>query len=831
MGTMKEEIPQLSGPWGSAFFNDLEQAVFRYAPAHPSERLSAGMPPLCIHRFGNAGMAVLASGDGRMLPVMSCGGRLVSLCGDVFHPGPLAGNRLFVVEGGLVRPVVGPDHPLCERSDMLLAPMLLTASGVESDVTTPDLAVRCRVSVPLEGMPTLLLWMQVSNHSQGTRWVTLWNLWNFLPVILEAQLLDKAPLARRLAAALGIGQRDRVDNSYFTATCEGSGARVQVAVDWNGEVAETRWKGVRPLTLPPIQAVALTRNVELGTAGIPQQLAAVLSTESTRGREPGGAEALLAVRAAFEVRSGEQQVAAVAIHPAEWDRAKPGLKRLMPLALHMENEGILHRKRLAGSTERVRLGQREIDRWQGSWQAALTGALGLRSVDGPGEMGFPLSAGISRSERPQSVREQAVAALSLAFNHPALCAPLLSGLAIQVVEAVEAFHGVQGKSTRIVEDVAWLLWALAESEAVLGWSSGRNVPVDLPAVMSSVVSLLGLKEIRGPHGLVTTAWCDPCDVPHSGHRGAARESGDVETVAGSAMLMVACSAAARQFGSHVPDAAEELARLGLLLRSSMDALAGPDGALPCWLLGNIPVGSGELRPVQLAWLLADSDCPERVRSNALEAARRMVAGGRGGPLADLVDPDPSAPPGRVDLVDNALLIAALARTEPQLALSLFEAIQPDAFLRERPGDWPAIFLPGAVLEPLPPPQSRAAATAGESWNVALRAADGRGCAAVHLARTLIGGVRGIPGGLRICIDLLDRLSVRWPVLSLLRTGDRIHGLWQGSAAERTIVLDSTLPGEIRRWRIFKGTPGPDVGTGGAIVFQIKAGESWGIELA
>ncbi len=827
---MKDEIPQLSGPWGTAFFNELDQPVFRYAPPLPLDRASAGMPSVAIHRFGNASLANLVAGDGRFLPIVSTGGRLVSLCGDPFRPAPVSGNRLFIVEGGLVRPVVGPDHPHCDRSDVVCAPIFLSANSAELDVTTPDLAVRCRVSAPLEGTPTLLLWMQVSNHSQGTRWVTLWNLWRLAPVILEAQFLEKAPLTRRLAAALGIGTRERVDNSYFALAAEGGGARVQVSTEWDSKQVEDRWKGVRPVGVPPIQVVALTRNIELTASGIPQPLQATLAAEP--GPEhTDQSTALVAVRAAFEVRSREHQVAAVAIHLGQWDQAKTGLKRLLPLPMHVENEAIVARKRFSFSMERVRHGQREIDRWQGAWQAGITGALGLKDVSGGLGTSVPPLGSLLRTERRRTARDQAVTSLSLAFNHAALCGPLLAGLAADAVESIEAFHGLQGRHGLLVDDLAWTLWALAESDAILGWSRTKQPPVDLAAVLSSAVSFLGLKELRGPHGLLTTAWCDPSDKPHVGPRGAAREAGNVETLAGSAMTIVACLAASQQFSAVVPEACGELERLSVLLRSSIDSVAGSDGILPCWLFGQTAIGSGELRPVQIAWLLLDPDCPTRIRESAGEAVRRMVLGGRGGVLESFVDPDPSAPRGPADLVENAVLVAALARSEPALAAALLESFQPDALLRDRPGEWSSVFLPGPTLQPMGPPKPRSGESPSEAWGAALMAADGRGCAAVHLARCLLAGVTGLSGGFEMRIDLFDRLSLRSPVLSVLRTDNRIHGLWQGAAAERTIRLTSAVPGEIGRWRIFKGTPAPASGANQDIVFHVQSGESWGIELA
>ncbi|MBM4354019.1 MAG: hypothetical protein FJ109_09540, partial [Deltaproteobacteria bacterium] len=373
---MKEGIPQLSGPWGTAYFNELEQAVFRYAPPPPAERSAAGMQPLTANRFGNASVAALACGDGRLYPLVSTEGHLVSLCGDPFVPPQVAGNRVFVMEGGLVHPVVGPDHPLSDRSDMICAATQLFASGIEGEVVTPDLAARCRVTVPLEGTPTLLVWMEVFNHSQGTRWVTLWNLWRFMPVVLESRFVRRVPLAHRLAAVVGMAGKELVDNGYFSLTTEGGGSRIQVSTSWDAANAELHWKGVRPVHVPPIQVVAMTRNIVLGASGIPQQLQSTLASETNRDSESGSA-VLVSMRAAFEVRSQDRQVGAVAIHLADWDRAKAGLKRLLPFAMHRENEGIVHRKRFACSVERARQGQREVDRWQGVWQAAAAGALAL----------------------------------------------------------------------------------------------------------------------------------------------------------------------------------------------------------------------------------------------------------------------------------------------------------------------------------------------------------------------------------------------------------------------------------------------------------------------
>jgi hypothetical protein len=312
--------------------------VAEYSP--PAEEARSARLP-AGHIAGNRTVKLLVSGGGLAFPFL-WSDRVISYSGNPWRSASLGAGSLFLGEGGKASPVVGPDHPMAERSDVQRAKLLLFPTGFEKVVDGGGLLIRQRLLLSMTDVPAVVTMYSVENRSEGNRWVTLWDVWHLSPMVLEPSLAER-PLTSRLLSALRSRPPEDWDNSFVRIEVEKFEGRAQVSFPWLEAQLRRRCGKLELPAIPSLCFLGMTRNVTVGRLA-PSDAFLQVGPELL-GAPDTAASARICAEVKFQPGPGETQAGAVICWLGELAEAKVGLRRLMPLSMLQSNEGLMMKKR------------------------------------------------------------------------------------------------------------------------------------------------------------------------------------------------------------------------------------------------------------------------------------------------------------------------------------------------------------------------------------------------------------------------------------------------------------------------------------------------------
>ncbi len=720
--------------WGTLNNDDQGLPDVRYAPTPGSVRAP------CSHLLGNHALKVAARGDGRLYPFLFLD-RVVSLCGT--PETSVGAGRLFLMEGGRMRPFVGPDDPRADHSDITAGTLRLAPNHVVLEATESQIEIRRRVALPLAGLPAIVSVYSVTNRGAGARWVSLVDAWDLAPHIC-GEVEEQESLRDRLRSALRRQDREHSNNLYFREKTAAAERRTETRFLWDEDACPRFFGEVPAWGMPPIHMVSLTRNAAIQViqpGGVSQELLALVN-----GEMEGRAERirrLLAINVRFQPAAGETQVAAVVTWFGSWDEARVGLRKLLPVQMFSENEAILWRRRTGQGCVRRAADSRELTGWEVAWTTGQGWCAPQRAGEA-GELVFPPGGEATFVHGVRHDPELYGAALeALSWTVPDLVRTMLTHGVERSARQFDRRDHQESVNPRFMEDTLWTMHGLAtfcEAQASGLW---EPLASRLGKLLEEVTAHYFDERTFGAAGLVTTRFADGlADRLHGERGGPRREDGLVESMAAAALLVRACERMARTFKTLLPGSARELADIAAAQRDAIESLLR-QGNLGRWTVRGQTVGEklqGADHLGMLLWMGLPADL-EKVVEEALVQGRV-----RGHPLSPIW---------------HAWLLERSAFAAPEQALQAFLGASVAGRASAGVDHWGALFgnpepVPGAYQWP-----SSAAGIAG------------------MLRHIKVFGLRSAPGGIRFNVEILGKVRLELPVLQLRRTGTGVAGEWKG----------------------------------------------------
>lgn len=808
--------------WGMPVFDaeGVPALRYRFVPhLHPP---GAGELGSSCFVAGNHAVKVLGTSDGLFFPyVMS--GDVVSLCGDP-RGAPHGGGRLFLVEGGQAKPVVGPNHGSADHSDTVTAEYRYAPGYIEKAFAVGKLFIRYRLALPWVHIPAMVLLYIVENRGEGNRWVTLEDVWDLAPCVLDARLM-KSGLGQRLVSAMGFGGKGAWNNSYFKPNAQMAGQKAVVQFVW--EEGKARKLGRKePYTLPNIVAMPLSKNVAVTVNSTPDSLKPALGAEDRR--RTSAASARVCATARFTSRPGELQIGATCFWLGDWEEGKRQVRRLLPISMFPGNESILWKKRAPLRLESRDTSAGKTLDWESQWAAGITYASLWRdladetrlTVAGDGSQAF-----VSGHPADRLVTSAVVAAMS--HQLPELAAELYVPWARRLCDRMAVRPREWKNSGYDLEDLLYTLWAGCELVAASGDAQGeaRQVVEKLSALG---LETLEQAELYGPSHLFVANW-----FWKDGFVGDKRVSDKrlvLESVYLTAMAAAVFSWAASELESSASVLADGLASHVLKLVGFLDSI-GKNGRFPRWIATNGSAPDDARILDHYVWLLFLPLEP-KTRKAILQLLRERMAEANVSGLNDDTMETTSESPEEAESDErigrrsgpllNALLLWSLGRSDPAAALWLYRTTGIDSLLRDFPDGPSTAFGPGAGY---PGGPESAIAPFGAGPDVATWFNH------LALCRTLatlkLFGIGPDSGGLYVRAYLLNQFSLDTGVLHLSQSGEKVRGCWNGPGATVKLILDFDGLHEGTRW--VPETPDAVVSSenrGYALVLTVRSGKTW-----
>lgn len=777
--------------WGVAVWDEEGFPCFDYFPPPPAVRRGRRMAVRTDFPIGNPTIKVLHSGMGVCFPLilaeMGHGGvDVFSLCGDPRAPGLFGGGRLYLVEGGLAKPVVGPDHEEADSSNVETASCRLSPTWVERRFVVFSIEVRHRLAVSLGGVPAVVSIYSVKNGSEGVRWLSLFDMWDVTPWVPEAKV-PKPLVGRMLASAFGFSKGPVLNNSCFEVSYDGTGSRVEMDVRWRAKEGRRLFRSGHPVSFLRIQFARLTDNVEVEVRERPPGLGAGVPALGS-----AVCQARVGFHAKFQLRPGEVQVGTGVVYVGSWEEAQTGLRSLLPLNMFLTNEGLIWKRKKKFTLEALSPHQRAASQWESAWRWGLLRSALWKEPESGEVRVAPGGSATFYEKRWVDWPSASAATAVLAYGEPQAAQELLASLARRIAAMLNSFPHTSQE--RPLENLLWFLWGLSEYMAAVGDSAAACLGANGPALFSAVASFLSRPELRGAMGLPTTRWADENELVHEIEGIPPRSTGAVESVLAGAMLVAVCEALACQMDDSL-DA--ERSRLKALAQECRGVLEGlfTGSQFPRWVWKGKQIGTKRVFLDHHVWLLL-AGLPPRMEREVFSLLARTMLGETPAGVPSLDGPfdEPGfklksgARSGRPVLsrLLTALLLGPLSRLSPETTRFLLDGMNSDILLQQYPGSFQLSFLtPGVIpLGHRNDPSSVEKLLESEGNG----APEWMGAICACLGRLKGFGLRGIEGGLAVHTALLEHFSLSTATLSLLQSGANIVGEWNGVTPERKIEL-------------------------------------------
>jgi len=578
-----------------------------------------------------------------------------------------------------------------------------------------------------------------------------------------------------------------------------------------------------------VQLVGLTRNVQVSGGKLPVPLVEHLPEPSSSSDVQ---RARVWMDAKFQPGPGETQMAACSFWFGDWDEARAGLRRLLPVNMFTQNEGLLWRKRNSFTLEYRVPDRLAASQWESSWDLAEARALPWRSGDGPWRVP---PGGLETFARGVVHDARLAACLSavLSFADAGLAARLLGDGTAHCQQRIERFVHSDEDAGAFLEGLLWTMWALGLHLSVSGVGDDGDWLESAGAFLRDAADVLGRSDLYGVNGGLLSRYADGSSLTKQVIGRDVRDTEHLESVRSTAMMVVALETAVAQFMRHHP---LDCARLEELARRKREFLEGLfEGTFfPRWLLRDKKLGRSQMFLDHHVWLLL-MGLPDSMAEPVTDAvAARLAAGAMAGipehesgdsvvldqPNEILVDGTPST-----DRIDTALLIWGLGRQRPEAARDLFNQSGSLGWRRAYPWNW-NLFQQGPVRVPWSGGMSRRPEEMGEADRPPSLVSGASGVAGM-VGRLGVLGLRTMEGALELRTELLDAFSLSSPTLTVGAHGSRISGQWTGLDDSRRIWLVFGSEEEALGW----SCPGCDqaVREGNRWGLTARSGERWSLE--
>ena len=827
---MSEPIDQLTNSWGAALFDEESAAVFEYSPVAHKERSVNRHELLSGFAAGNHRVKLLTCGNAVCFPYVLAAEGPVSYCGDPSEPDTSGAGRLFLVEGGRPIPVLGGDSPLADHSDYQRASLVFASSYVERTFRVGELEIRHRLITPLGGAPAIVSAFYVSNHGEGNRWVRLIDAWDIEPHLLSPEF--RRPTRRSFASRIGLGQEARRwDNSFLKIKAQGGGQRIQLGFQWDEEEARKNFGPRVPAQIAKVQVISLTKNV----ASSPRVPLDALLTVLPPGTSDNS-KVRLYTEARFQPGRGEAQFGATVYWFGEWEDAKKGLRQLLPMNMIRANEGLLWRKRNQLAVDTRNQEQRDAETWRSGWSTSL--AYSAAWTDDQGEYRVPPGGDATfRNGITRDPRLGALLAVVTAYSEPRTAARLLLSEATRVEHSIRDFSLGDDPPPFFLEDALWFLWSLAEYLGPTGAAAESAMAEMIGKTVPAIADLLSGHELYGVNGLLKTCFADRNDLVHQLPGMPSRSSGQVQSVGASAMLVAAVEAVVRQVRHICPTACSELDEVAVASRSALEELAS-ESHYPRWILRKSTVGNRRVFLDHHVWLLL-MGLPRAEEERILDLVHRTFLAGTLTPVSELDKPFDEvrvrrlegslAQHGKVDLVHNSLLVAALGRRRPHVARELRDRFDPASLASTIDWSWNIPYLmPGSAMpdESSATNHSRPEGDSGEEY---WRQVKNDGPIATAFANLGCFGLRAIEGGVALHGELPQDVGLNTRVLSAGGSAGRLSGNWDGASQDINLCVEFKDSQQADLWSLTAGTEAPRISDNG-ISIKVDKGTRWGLRL-
>lgn len=587
-GMMKRmtEKWQLKGvDWGRLMIDEHGLPEVAYAPAPRSRVLP------CSHLLANESLKIVAHGNGGLFPFIFPG-PVVNLCGkEVTGPGAPA---LLVREGGRLNKVVGLDDPKADHSDVITSQVLLSPFAASLQFKLSDVQVTRRVALPVSGLPAVMTIQRVTNHGKGVRWISLLEVWSLAPYIVDSGGGDSGFFSRHLSAVLG---RASEGNGYFKETSVGSPVRVETTFGVQPDVAAKFRPELGDWKMPQLQFVALTRNVKMHVGKLP--VAITTAVDPTGDSKSHTVLRRVVAESRFEVPAGKSLYGALLTWFGDWDEAKDGLRRLLPVPHFEQNEAVLWRKRVWPGLVARSSKEPEKEAFEGLWFGGCTlGA--LQRVGDTGVFCPPLGFDTFVRGVGHSCGEFATTLEALSWLDPRR---VLLSLEEAVPRLTRGLRGEVSEDRRVVEGGLWLLVSLAYYHGLHGAHLSDDLRNSLPEALELLDDLLQREDLYGSAELLTTRSCDPdADRAHALPQVPSRAEGVLESVQATAILVRGCEMFVHCFENVLPEACASLALIAARHRDALEALIVERDVEP-WVLRGLFVPDPEASLDHLVALL------------------------------------------------------------------------------------------------------------------------------------------------------------------------------------------------------------------------------------
>jgi hypothetical protein len=806
---MDEKKKWLATIFGEALEDD--QGFPFYSYRLPSRSVvDAQVPRPAMHVAGNSRISLLSTADGANYPYFLLE-EPVALCG-VPLSGHVGGGRLFVSEGGRVKPVVGPDDPEADHSNVETARVHFGPTFVDKIAAPAGLVITQRVLVSLTDVPAVVVLCSVLNNGEGARWVTLYDLWDLTPFLInkESRVAARSGRWKRVFKS---GQEHRWSNSCLFEKTRRSKMRIDVRFPWNEEGA--RKMGLSEAReLPGLQCFSLTRNCKLLSDDFPESLEAVWPPIE-RDSDQVGRRLVAEMR--FQPQPGERQFAAHVIWLGTWETAKTEVRKLLPIQMLVGNEGLLWRKKRGLSLVSNQPSTDMEVSWESGWDSGLAQAALWQRLD-TGYWAVP--PGGKRSFLQGCSEDTDLRGLltnALIWCRPRVAEQLINDSLQRALSQFERLEWGDIVAPFMLTEMCWLMKNMGEYLAV----HSAAIPVawadKLERTIDELTQFLSHSELYGDAGLVTTQFADPFPDPHAVTRLPPRKAGKVGSVRATAFLVHALESAASYLMPYNMDQARELAEIATTRRQALVDVIRSD-SIPRWLLEGEPVLPDWQFYDHWSWLLlcklsdeVTNELLMRIGKNLNESWKRgmQTAERQRQGQEENIDVSP-------DRLLNALMIQVLGGIRPALAYTLFQRFS----LVQSTGDdnsdrgWTALFAP---------PQRESLLTEENQEGVVF-ASFARGVAGL-LGRLGLAGIHVTPMGIAFHVDNLLHVSIDTPVLELRRSRDRISGVWQGVGERQRVILKED-PSEAHRWKVVSGAEQMEASEEGELHFKVQKGETW-----
>ena len=545
----------------------------------------------CAHLLANESLKIVAHGNGGLFPFIFPG-PVVNMCGDGLTGA--GAPALLVQEGGHLSKVVGLDDERADHSDVITSQLLLSPFAATLQFKLSDVQVTRRVALPVGGLPAVMTVQRVTNHGKGVRWISLLEVWSLAPHIVGLANGGPGFFSRRLSAVLGRGDEG---NGYFKEASVGSPVRVETTFQVRPEFASKSLAHLGNWKMPQIQFAALTRNVKMHIGKLPDTIVATADPADV-----GAGHAVLrrvVAESRFEVPAGKSLYGALVTWFGDWDEAKDGLRRLLPVQHFEQNEAVLWRKRVWPGLVAQSSREPEKEAFEGLWYGGC--ALGsLQQVAGMGTFAPPLGHGTFVNGIRHHCAGLSIALEALSWLDSRRVLRILEEAVPRLTQSLQVPASADG---RVVEGAVWLLVSLANYYGLHGVRLSDSLRKSLPEALAQLIALLQREESYGSAELLTTATCDPdADRAHALPQVPEREEGVLESVITTAVLVRGCEMFDHCFKQELPEVCAALALIAARHRGALEALI-PERDVEPWLLRGLFVPDPEATLDHLVALL------------------------------------------------------------------------------------------------------------------------------------------------------------------------------------------------------------------------------------